>query len=382
MEKIKSIAFSLSLNGNGIVNYDSNDQRFFLYNNCGYPMMKENVRLSKKAFMKKKEPIVITNSKGEERINDTDAFIKISSECLRHSVFENDTEVMNPKCLMSDYVTAFYLSSVHSLLRGFTVLDKSDVDLVKKSCLTITSAIDKDAKPYIEVNSNAAPKEKTSEEKGSTSLFFTENVGETNYNSRGFISLKELEFVSCDQFLGRMGFDPKWLEGEKPLLNEMFIKHYGSIPFTPGYFSTSTLTLSNKIGEFGVKFEKKFVFFLVKELLKRLLSINIKRAGAFAATSSLKIKFIGNNCLNSNLSNEEGWINVDEEFINNLEKFFEENNMDIFDFYNELSEEEISQTRGEINKIEKEREEAAKKEKAEKKAKKNSKKNNSEKEGE
>ena len=345
----KNIIFKLELSGRGVVNFDDADnQKYYLKEHCGVDKRSyynDNIKVAKKVFTKRTEPIVKTNADGEiERTTDIDYKLKISSTCLRHAVFANDAAIQNPKAFLSNPVLAHYATSIHSLLRGYTALSK-DISLTRKGALTLSDAIvTNDAQIFLECHSNLAPKEKNSD-KGSTSLYYTEQVGDTHYEAFGSISLKELQFLSADPFFGRLMLKPEWLEGNAPLFHRAFESHYGDTSFKTGYYSSSTTTLSKHLAEYGVRLSDDFVKFLVREQLKRLLNIYIGGAESMAYTSKLKVKLVDNG-LGANFSNDEGWIEINTE---NVETF----DFDMFNFYDECSEEEVSATMDEIERTDK-----------------------------
>ena len=347
--KTKNIIFKVEMKGRGVVNFDSFDsQKFFLLNHCDVERScyrHNNIKVAKKAFFRLAEPIVKTDADGNViRTIDTDYKLKIASTCLRNAIFGDDTQLQNVKAYLSNPVLAHYATSIHSLLRGYTPLSKEG-SLTRKGALTITDAVETSgAQIFLECHSNSGPKEKNGED-GSTSLYYSEQVGDTQYEAQGMISLKELQFLSADPFFGRLMIRPEWLEGASPLLNRSFEAHYGATPFKCGYFTSATAVLSKRLAEFGIRLDDEFVKFLVREQLKRLLNTKINRAESIAYVSSLKIKFVENG-LGSNFLDEDGWITVDASNVDSID-------FDMFNFYDESSEEEVIATKGEIDRAEK-----------------------------
>lgn len=360
---IKKINFKLELEGRGVVNFDGDEQRSFLNEHCGTKYFNENYKLAKKSFTKKNNSkISFVDKNGKEYYDDTDYKLKISSSCLRNAIFNNDFNVQNPRICIASSILAYFISSIPGLLRGYTAMEYGNFGVTRKSPLTCPCALQNDnSVSYMELHSNSAPKEKV-EDKGSTSLYYSENVGDISYETKGFIDLQELQFLSCDPFFGRYMFNSQWLEGEKPLIDEVFKQHYGTTPYKKGYFSSSITTLTKHLGEQGLLFNEDFVIFLVKEQVKRLLNININRAESYAVTKSLKLKFIENGY---NPFNEDGWIEVN---LENYERVIDEAfaNKGMFSFYEEISESDVSMTRTEIDKLYAEKEESKKSKKTKK----------------
>ena len=346
---IKKIVFKAEFEGQGIVNFDGDEQRHFLNSHCGTMFFNNNYKLGKKVFKKKlDENVKQIEINDKKYVNDTDYLLKISSTCLRNAIFSNDANVTNPRICISSSILAYYITSIQGLLRGYTALEYGNFSITKKSALTCPCAIQtNNSIPYVELQTNSAPKENNNEDKGSTSLYFNEKVGDITYETKGFISLKDLQFLSCDPFFGRIMFDPQWLEGETPLIDKMFLQHYGTVPYKKGFFSSSTATLTKHLGEQGLLFNEEFVIFLVKEQIKRLLNVNINRAEGYAVTKSLKIKFVEDGF---NPFNDENWVEVNlENYEHIIDEAFGKNGM--FQYYEEVKEEDVSMTKGEINKL-------------------------------
>lgn len=346
--KTGTIIFKLELGGRGIVNFDDpSTQKKFIVDHCGSDKKiyhNNNIKVGKKAYTKRAEPTVIMNEDGEVvRVIDVDYNLKISSNCLRHEIFVNDAEIQNVKSFLSDFILSRYTTSVQKLLQGYTCLSQDD-SLTRKGALSITDALENSgAQIFMECHSNSGPKEKTSDE-GSTSLFFSEQVGDTSYEAYGSISLKELQFISADPFFGRLRLKPEWFEGDSPLIVDAFKSHYGVVPFKTGYYTSSTAVYGKRLAEFGIRLSDDFVKFLVREQLKRILDIYINRAGAVAYTTKLKIKLV-KDCYGANFRNNEGWIEITSENVDSLD-------FDMFNFFDECTEEEISATKAEIDKAE------------------------------
>ena len=328
---INSIKLKVKINGCGVVNYDGNQQRFFTNEHCGTNYYGDNLKLAKKTF----EYIDNVNeidaeyidengnvkNKGKKKKVDVESHLKISSPCLRHYIYGNTYP--NALALYSDYIFANFITSPEIMVRGYMETEEG-MAYVKNSALTITDAIEENgAVPYLELNSREIKKEKNS-----NSLFYTENVGNVSYSAKGNIDLKTLQFMSDDELFGRVSFKPKWLEGKDPLLEKVFKNHYGYIPYKEGYFTSTKGILTERFAEHGIKFNDDFIKFLVKDTLKRILHLNIFKAGAYAQTSSLLVKKVENG-VHDTFEDENGWIvlNSDEEIDNfdfEIEDFFEE----------------------------------------------------------
>ena len=327
---MKTILFKLTLNGRGVVNYDSSEQMYFTNGHCGTHYKNDNIKLSKKVFKKKTNIGNFDDGDSNKKSVDVDYVLKISSGCLRHAMFANDYDASNPSIFNNDLEAAYFISTIPGLMRGYMYSTYNDQSYIKKSPLTITAAIEKTgAVPYLEVNSVS-----TKKEKGINSLFYTEDVGDVKYEVEGAIDLKQMQFMSCDEFFGRVNFKSEWLEGEKPLLDTVFKQKYGYVPYKVGYFTSTSSVFGSQIGEYGIKFDKQFIVFLVRETIKRILGIFIKRACAYAATSSLEIKFV-NDGIRDTMDSEDGWVKVTADNVDEI-------NFDVDDFYKEIKGEVLN----------------------------------------
>jgi len=351
---MKNLLFRVALKGNGVVNFDDNKQKKMLGLHCGMDISwsYKYYNLSKKSFRKKE---------GDDKATYN---LKISSTCLRHALFEDDYKATNPTISKVDVCMADFISSVPGLLRGYMFTtrgsgkgenaakgDKGEC-FVLKSPITLTNAEEcTGAIPYLELNSPSGykPSKENDADKSSTSLYYTENVGDVMYKAKGVIDIKSMQFLSDDLLFGRVAFKDQWLEGDR-LLDKVFMNHYGRIPYTEGFFTSTKNVFGERIAEHGVKFDDEFIRFLVCEALKRLRKMSIKRAGAYAEVTSLQIKMVDDGTFD-NFESEDGWMEVTPQLIEKLSK-----ELEIDNFYVEASDTLVKKTREEIEKeLQKER---------------------------
>ena len=330
-KKIKSIAFRMQLEGNGVVNFDGDEQKNILKFQCGTSINDAggkhgNYKFAKKEFFELPKEEQTERKKFGYRL-------KISSECLRHAIFN---EPYNPAMVTTDPILAHHTFSPSRLLQGWmwTYPSGTRPTIIKRSALSMSHA-SSDAVPFLEIQTQDIPKEKTNDD-SSTSLYYRENVGHVTYNVDGFIDIERLQFLSADPFFGRMAVDASWMEGNDCLMDKTFMNLYGRVPYKKGWWQSTTALLSRYVGEYGVKFDNEFVASLLKELLKRLLHINITRSTAYAKTAKLEI--------NLNPLSDGEWIELTEEMIDELS--FD----NMYEFYTEVSEEDANATRQEITK--------------------------------
>ena len=317
MEKVKNIIFKVKMNGVGTVNFDGTDSRYAVKKYAkpamNSPYNNDNIKIAKSVYTQ-----IGTDEDGQPIYKRT---LKISSECLRHAIFEKYYDVINGRIMKNDALLASYISSPAALLRGYMFAD--DITIKRKSPITISEALEtSDAVIMPELGS-------VSGDKNETSLFFTENVGKTEYIAEGCIDFKQLEFLSCDDFFERRAIKDSWVETENGILNVAFKQRYGGVPYIKGIYTASGNTLTNHIGEFGLRFDEQFEKYLVIEFFKRLLNVNIKRSGSYAKVSSIMARPVYD-ALDGMYDNPDGWTELT---LDNIDDFI--NTLDLYQFYNE-----------------------------------------------
>lgn len=307
----KNILIKADLVGNGIVNMDSNDQKFIFngtdshlksfYNNTSY---------AKKNFYRD------VNGKLTYKL-------KISSDCLKHDMYKNEVIAQSPKIAIEDSILYSYIASPMAITRGYLFANKKET-VKRTGALTICDAEQtNNAVSQLETFSRSG--EKTSNDgetdKSDNTFYKKETIGDITYSTVGNINLDQLQFVSADQVFDRYAFNPDNFQLYKTFLS-MRMKNFNS---ELGYYKN---TISNiDIPEYGFKLSNENILDLVKETLKKLLSLNIKRKGAYAKVSNLKIKLV-ENPVTDLLSDDENWIELKSfEDIENL-------NFDVESFYN------------------------------------------------
>lgn len=348
-KSLKRIDIRVEMEGQGGINYDTKEQKFFLNKHCGRKnISNDNVTYLKKAYYKLETP---TEDGAEYGY-----FSKISSNCIRHEIFkgccDGDTVIWQfPK------IAVTYITSPECFSRGYMKAD-GDNSFRKKTCLYVTDAIDKNAIISEEQHS-------TSGDRDSNSLHYKENVGETHYCFDACFDVEQAQFLSVDDFNGRIGIDPSYIEGENLYEKEM-VKIYHRVPYTRGVYSNKCQTLGNYYGEDGLLFDDEYVNSLIKDNIKRILGINITRAGGWTRTKKVEIRPVYDPL---NVSDDD-WMVINPNDIDNL-------NFNIHHFYKEVSHHDWEE-RDKAIKIK--REEEARKKEEKKEAKKNGKKKNEQKE--
>lgn len=294
MTKVKNILFRMNLNGNGIVNYDSNEQKW-VYSNLPtekFNHMKtrhDNVSYAKKRFFGSGDN---ANSK-----------IVISSDCLRHNIFIKESQTQSPNLIHNEALLYSFIASPTSLLRGY--LFAKDETLKRSGALSITDATQtNDSVSTLETFSRSGAKNTDVDKEGSDNSFYKKEViGDITYETFGVIDLMKLQFVSCDQIFDRYAFNPDLFPFYKQLIGAKLPNFNSEL----GYYQQIGSDI--KIPEYGFMLSNENVLFIVKDLLKKLLSLNITKKNAFANVASLEYKLVFDP-IQDTMYSEDNWVPV------------------------------------------------------------------------
>lgn len=326
---IKNILFKLEIEGDGIVNFDSSQQRFIHIadNKNHLSHFHDNVTYSKKNFYGKA---------GEEGFRWR---IKISSDCMKKEMFGEDLIAHTSKLAHNDDLLYGYISSPLAIIRGYMDTTRKEDVIKRKGAITLCDAEQVcDAMPYLETFSKAGHREKNNgdSDKGDNTFYTKETVGKIRYEGDGDINLIELQFSSCDEIYGRYNFDPDKFE----LYKQYYELYFPESNLQLDYYQLKTNSID--IPEYGIKFGTDEIKYMIKEFFKRLLGMNIKRRGSYAKTATLKIKLVENPLVDTRES-EDNWITISNESeIENLD-------FDIQDYY-VLAEEHANSKREQMEK--------------------------------
>ena len=296
---MKALLIKGHICGKGCVNFDDSDQQRFTLKKFGISenVPNKNVKLAKKAYFLKVDEEGNPVLKDGEKVYDYK--VKISSECLRKAIFANEAEYTNPMIKFSDTVSANYMLSPTALGRGYMFANTDGETLKRKSPLTVSDAIQSNgARSSLEIGT-------TSGERNDTSFFYTETVGDIEYDFTAVIDIKTLIFVVADPLFDRMAIKPDWID--TGLAEKMLEMHFPGIshPYK-GYFTASSKTLTQEISEYGIILNKEVVEYVVKYILKNILGISIKRNTAYANVTSISIKEV-NDIINDKFDSADGW---------------------------------------------------------------------------
>jgi len=306
-KKAKNIIFRVDLNGEGIVNYDKNDQKF-MFNGSNLHNMK--TRYSNTSYAKKK----FYGTKEDLRYK-----ISISSDCLRHDIFKGDVKFQSSNIVNDDMLLYSFIASPVSLLRGYVFAEQGET-LKRSGPLSITHAEQTcDAISYVEICTKSGTKNSDSEE-SDTTLFAKETVGKIAYASLGNIDLMQLQFVSCDQIFDRYAFNPDMFNIYIQFLKTKLPNFDSEL----GYYQIKNSSI--EIPEFGVKLTDENIIFLVRELFERILMLDIRRKGSYAKVSKLEYKVVYD-VIEDTYESEDNWVSISsKEDLDNI-------SFEINDFY-------------------------------------------------
>lgn len=289
-KNVRAIEFVAEFDGVGCVNFDSKSQNYFL-NTSGLgcdATFNENVKLAKKLF----KNVVTPEGKNVSLFK-----YKVSSECLRHAMYEDVMPFQNPGIAAMPHVFYNAIAMPCYLTRGYTFTQKDANTLQKTSAVSITDAFENGEwhnKISFDFHSRSGEKDTTKKEDGEqkdTTIYNVENVGNNTYTSEGYIDLTELQFISADPLYSRMAIDADGGVNEQIYLNALknnFPSFNGGFDY---YYIKNTYS-NDEWAERGILLDKDSVNFLVKDILKRIMNVNIIRRNAYLKFKSLSISII------------------------------------------------------------------------------------------
>lgn len=295
---IKSILFRGKIKGNGIVNFDSTDQRWILkerFPNERSALSHDNVKIAKHTFYKTGET--------EDGKPIWQRKLCISSNCLRNAVFGGDFPFQNTTILHHPDLLIQVLGSVASLLRGYMYAAEGKPALKRKSPMMITAAEQtSEGMSYFEVGtmSGAKKTKEDEDEAGDTSLHYEEKISGVDYEFEGALDLGELQFVSFSQAYDRLAVLPDYEEEYRKALATALGSKIGDVGF---YLRKGALI---RTPEEGLLLTQDQVAVLVAEFFQRLMALHIRRAKGYAALAELEVKFV-KNPIEDTFVNSGGW---------------------------------------------------------------------------
>jgi hypothetical protein len=329
MKNVKSILVKLDLKGHGIVNFDKLSQKYMFqdkHNNGVKHHLytpNDNAKYSKKNFYYGAD-------------GSLDYKIKISSECIKKSMFSDDYIAQSTKIVHNPVILNSYISSPMSHIRGYMFADK--VSLKRKSALTIEDAeATNNVKSYLDFGVLSGDKHDDSkgDNESGIGIHVHENVGDIEYSTRGIIDLEALQFVSCDQVFDRYAFNPDDFGLYKKFMKQWF----GDFDEELAYYVKKGSVCD--IPELGFVMSDKDVLFLVRGILTRMLKTRIRRNNAIAEVTDIKIKLVSDP-ISDTFYNESNWTSVSSLIdVENL-------TFQVNEFYDKIDFDQARQLRDEL----------------------------------
>jgi len=296
MNTVRSIFIRGKIKGQGIVNFGGKESKYLnmkLYPDQASVFRNDNWKAAKVAIT---QDGTHEAKDGKIRPN-LIAKIKISAACLRSAIFGEDQPHHNPGILHAPLVLVRFLASAAGLLRGYMLESKGVTGLKRKSPIIITDAIQtNNSVPVFEPLTARVPKNSNSNDgkspeeveaaEGNTSLSFKQSVGDLEYEFSGVIDLNLLQFVSLSEMYDRLAVHPDYLDKYQ----EALTRTLGSKAPEKGWYTLSTAT--NGLPEEGLLLCQDQVVFLVKEFIRRLLSLHIARSNGWAKIEKVELKHV------------------------------------------------------------------------------------------
>lgn len=281
MKNVKSICLKVSMVGNGVVQYDSKDQKH-AHNRCtNVPLYANN---NNNAFAK----ACFRKSSNPKDTKDLEKTIKISADGLRHAIHIEEHPFQNPNVGLSTFSRIAFLSNPGTLLRGYLVAD-ANISIRKKSCYAVTSAHEvSDAVPTMEFFSRsgarAANSEKAQDDGSDTSIHSRETAGATRYQFELLIDPAELGFIPMDDLQDRRAV----LDADKELFRASLASNLGlaSVPDASYYVKAGS---AYQIPERGIMLPSDVVKSLVASLIRKVAGIHISKSqSGYAQVDSIE----------------------------------------------------------------------------------------------
>lgn len=271
-KSIKTITFTVTLNGNGGVNWEgSNGNKEAFIQSCKDAGIDpnvtgkfvKNIKWHKANYYRKDGKLVRK--------------LKISADCIRHQM----AGVKNSTITINDAIWAAYLASQEALCRGYLFPVENDITIIRKSPISVTDA---------EETSGAIPMVESKSASGvrnDTSYFQQETFGNTVWEFEVTVNLSELQFIPVSDIYSRRAV-PRKLEN---IVLKNLKSAYGDV--TTGYFAMKNASVDTP--EYGFMLPDSAVRELVKWYADTVKNIDIRKATGYATFASMKVSALDDN---------------------------------------------------------------------------------------
>jgi hypothetical protein len=332
MSKIKSIAIKGTLAGQGVIQFDGNDNSY-LNGQC-----KNSYFGGKREKNENYGKYVYIMTEDENKKSIVERKLKLSSDGIRHFIHIAEHPVQIPSINKNKTAFVKYIANLGTLERGFMIADKgSEFDgLKRKSVYNITDAIEKTgALPILETYSRSGEKQEKEDEdsKSDTTFFKRESVGETSYEFEGFINLAELAFIPMSHYHDRESINEGIVEEFRVELGKNLQRAYNrlskeyhelarikfdSLVAEPSYYTKNAEDNAFDVPEKGILLTEGQALTIAYDLLDKMQNIYWSKAQTgFAKTVNLAVKGIVN--IFNDLNNDSGFISLKEFKLNEIE---------------------------------------------------------------
>ncbi len=257
--QLSTIKIQVTFKGQGIVNFDSTDQKWMVNKSLGANVIShDNTKIAKASYTKDADGKIVRT-------------LKVSSQCLRQAIYgvKHNPNIMYSAELFNDSIT-----SKPALVGGYMYVNEKKGAARRKSPLAVTDAHEvSGAISMFNVHSNSG-------DRNDTSLYYVEEVGATRFVSDMFIDLSELKHVPLSDTYGRNSVFPDGEEVFKAKLTEK----YGTI--TEGFFHMDGE--EGVVPEYGVDISDAAVVDIFRDLIAHIKQLRIVRANGYLEFESMK----------------------------------------------------------------------------------------------
>lgn len=321
-KKVKNVLLRVSLEGEGVVNYDSGDQKDMWKKIKGEYLKHNNNQFAKKD--------VYYDGKDDNGRDLYSYKLKISANALNKALYGYD---QSGYTTFNEHLMMSLLATPSSLLRGYTYLS-GDFNLKRAKALRLTSATQtNNAVSKMEFFSRSGDKKEkeTAGESSDTTIFNKETVGEITYESKGMIDLMQLQFISLSEMHDRIALNPDDIYTYQQYMRAWIPNFMNEDNIEKGEIYNKFYTIKgceNDLPEMGILLNKLDIMELVKFALKKVIALQINRSDAYAKVNKLEYKLVYDG-VEDTYDNEDGWLTLSSiKDIDNMdfepEFFFEE----------------------------------------------------------
>lgn len=258
-KQLSSIKIQCTFKGQGVVNFDSTDQKYIYNKYAGASVIShDNTKIGKATY--EAEP--------DGNLKRTP---KVSSQCIRQAIFcmKHNPNIMHSPALFNDWI-----SSKAALILGWMFANEKKGAAKRKSPFTVTDALEVSGQvSTFNTHSNSG-------DRTDTSLYYVEELGKTRFESTMLIDLSELKHIVLSDTYGRNSVFP---DGEEAFKTALRAK-YGDL--SEGYYKM--VGEDGSVPEYGAELSDAAVVDIVKTLIDRIKQFRIVRANGFLEFDSMK----------------------------------------------------------------------------------------------